>query len=173
VVTTTITDRSRRLTIGTTASELWQQALAQSTAREPEQAGTAWLFTPERGLCRLTCGALGHAFSSFARRHGHGDVTLPRLRHTIATVLFANGQLLLAQQGLGHRDASTTLRQYCHALPLEDQDVPDILAAVYQGPVPAPWLGHQVPTFTGPDRSCPKSGTPLGRSGSGGTARDT
>jgi len=63
--------------------------------------------------------------------HGYGDVTLHRLRHTVATVLVANGQLLHTQQRLGHRDASTTLRQYCHALPLEDPDVPDTLDAAY------------------------------------------
>lgn len=58
-------------------------------------------------------------------------MTLHRLRHTVATVLVANGQLLHAQQRMGHRDASTTLRQYCHALPLEDPDVPDTLDAAY------------------------------------------
>jgi integrase len=30
-----------------------------------------------------------------------------------------------AQQRLGHRDASTTLRNYAHAMPLEDQAVAD------------------------------------------------
>jgi integrase len=36
-----------------------------------------------------------------------------------------SGELLRAQQRLGHRDASTTLRNYAHALPLEDQSVAD------------------------------------------------
>ena len=32
---------------------------------------------------------------------------------------------VLHQQRLGHRDASTTLRNYAHAMPLEDQAVAD------------------------------------------------
>jgi len=130
VVTTTKTGRSRRLTVTTTTAELWQQALAQAVVRQPESE-RLWLFAPDRGLGRLTCGALGHAFSRFTRQHGHGDVTLHRLRHTVATVLVANGHLLHAQQRLGHRDASTTLRQYCHAMPLQDQDIADHLEALY------------------------------------------
>ncbi len=54
---------------------------------------------------------------------------LHRLRHTVATVLVADGKLLQAQRRLGHAEASTTLRQYCHALPLHDQDVADQLNA--------------------------------------------
>jgi len=136
VVTTTKTGRSRRLTVGMATVELWEQARAQALARQPAGlAGSPWLFAPDDGQGRLSCGALGHGFARFAREHGHGEVTLHRLRHTVATVLVANGQLLHAQQRLGHRDASTTLRQYCHALPLEDQDVPDTLHAAYRGSV--------------------------------------
>ena len=47
-------------------------------------------------------------------------------------MLVADGHLLQAQQRLGHKDASTTLRQYCHALPLHDQDVADHLDALLQ-----------------------------------------
>ena len=81
---------------------------------------------------RLGAARTAELFRSFCRRHGHGDVTLHRLRHTVATVLVADGQLLQAQQRLGHRDASTTLRQYCHALPLHDQDVADRLEQRYR-----------------------------------------
>ena len=56
---------------------------------------------------------------------GLGGVSLHRLRHTVATFLVGRGELLRAQQRLGHRDASTTLRNYAHALPLEDQEVAD------------------------------------------------
>jgi integrase len=58
-------------------------------------------------------------------------VSLHRLRHTVVTALVESGKLLRAQQRLGHRDASTTLRQYCHALPLEDLEVADYLDALY------------------------------------------
>jgi integrase len=61
-----------------------------------------------------------HWFADLADRAGHGDITLHRLRHTVATVLVGHGDLLQAQYRLGHRDASTTLRIYSHVLPLTD-----------------------------------------------------
>jgi integrase len=45
------------------------------------------------------------------------------LRHSVATFLVGRGELLRARQRLGHRDPSTTLRNYAHALPLEDEAV--------------------------------------------------
>jgi integrase len=93
-----------------------------------------WLFSAHLDHCtRLRTASLGHWFAAFTRQHGHGDVTLHRLRHTVATTLVDHGKLLRAQQRLGHRDASTTLRQYCHALPLEDLEVADCLEALYDG----------------------------------------
>lgn len=59
-------------------------------------------------------------------------VSPPVLRAAMRTVLVSQGRILHAQQRLGHRDASTTLRQYCHALPLEDLDVADTLEQVYR-----------------------------------------
>jgi len=43
----------------------------------------------------------------------------------VATFLVGRGELLRAQQRLGHRDPSTTLRNYAHAMPLEDESVAD------------------------------------------------
>jgi integrase len=43
----------------------------------------------------------------------------------VATYLVGRGDLLQAQHRLGHRDASTTLRNYAHAMPLEDQAIAD------------------------------------------------
>lgn len=59
-------------------------------------------------------------------------MTLHRLRHTVATLLVGRGDLLQAQQRLGHRDASTTLRIYAHAVPLTDADVAEALDALYR-----------------------------------------
>jgi integrase len=50
-----------------------------------------------------------------------------RLRHTVATFLVSRGDLLIAQQRLGHRDPSTTLRNYAHAIPLADGAASDVL----------------------------------------------
>ena len=74
---------------------------------------------------RLTAGALGHWFGDLARRTEVPGATLHRLRHSVATFLVGRGELLRAQQRLGHRDPSTTLRNYAHALPLEDETVAD------------------------------------------------
>ena len=50
---------------------------------------------------------------------------LPRhctaLRHGVATYLVDDGKVLKAQARLGHRDPSTTLRQYSQAVPLDDR----------------------------------------------------
>lgn len=133
-VSTTKTGRTRRVTLGVTTTALWHETVSAWQARRGPTPFRPWLFSsstaPDR---RMTCGALGHLFADFTCRQGHSDVTLHRLRHTVATVLVSHGQLLHAQQRLGHRDASTTLRQYCHALPLEDRDVADALEQLYEG----------------------------------------
>ena len=68
---------------------------------------------------------LSHWFAELCDEAGLPGASLHRLRHTVATFLVGGGELLRAQQRLGHRDASTTLRNYAHALPLEDQGVAD------------------------------------------------
>ena len=60
------------------------------------------------------------------------DAALHRLRHTVATVLLADGQVLAAQGRLGHADAATTLREYADALPATDTAVADTIdSALY------------------------------------------
>lgn len=80
----------------------------------------------------MRCDRLGHWFAALTRRHGHPYVCLHCLRHTVATTLVADGQLLQSQQRLGHADASTTLRQYCYAPPLRDLDVADHLDEIHR-----------------------------------------
>lgn len=65
-----------------------------------------WLFSP--GLdhaTRLRTSGAGHWFADLARDAGHPDVTLHRLRHTVATTLVNRGDILGAQYRLGHADA--------------------------------------------------------------------
>ncbi len=142
IVTTTKTGQTRRVSVGARTALLWRYRVATWQERagraQDHHADTSsfgpWLFSPDADHHRrLRTATLGHWFSDFTRRHGHGEVTLHRLRHTVATVLVEHGRLLRAQQRLGHRDASTTLRQYCFALPLEDLEVADFLEAVYDG----------------------------------------
>ncbi len=74
---------------------------------------------------RLTASGMGHWFAELCAEADLVGVSLHRLRHSVATFLVGRGELLRAQQRLGHRDASTTLRNYAHALPLEDGEVAD------------------------------------------------
>lgn len=81
---------------------------------------------------RLRTSGAGHWFADLARDAGHPDVTLHRLRHTVATTLVNRGDILGAQYRLGHADASTTLRIYSHALPMTDADVAATLEQCYR-----------------------------------------
>jgi len=129
VVTTTKTGRSRTLTVGAVTAQLWQDNVAEWAGRLGTRGEFGpWLFSRRADhATRMPCSVLAGLFRDFTRRHDHGEVTLHGLRHTVATVLVSDGHLLQAQQRLGHKDASTTLRQYCHALPLHDQDIADHL----------------------------------------------
>lgn len=146
VVGPTKTGRIRRLTLGATTAELWRSSVATwqaadrragESATNPASAGAShfgpWLFSrrPDH-RARLTSGCAGHWFADLAQRAGHVDVTLHRLRHTVATVLVGQGDILQAQQRLGHRDASTTLRIFSHALPLTDSDAAARLDELYR-----------------------------------------
>jgi Phage integrase family len=78
-----------------------------------------------------------HRAEQLAADAGHPDVTLHRLRHTVATTLVSRGDILGAQHRLGHRDASTTLRIYAHALPLTDTDAADTVDRLYRSVGPS------------------------------------
>ena len=91
-----------------------------------------WLFSRRvEHDTRLRTSCAGQWFTELADRAGHRDVTLHRLQHTAATVLVGHGDILQAHHRLGHRDASTTLRIYSHALPLSP--------AGRGGPPARPW----------------------------------
>ncbi len=68
---------------------------------------------------------MGHWFAELCAEADLVGVSLHRLRHSVATFLVGRGELLRAQHRLGYRDPSTTLRNYAHALPLEDGEVAD------------------------------------------------
>lgn len=90
-----------------------------------------WLFSPRPDhTVRLTTGAVGHRFTRLRDAAGTETATLHRLRHSVATHLVSNRQLLKTQARLGHREASTTLRNYAHAMPLDDADVADSIEAL-------------------------------------------
>jgi integrase len=123
----TKTGRTRRLTLGRQTVELWWSSAETWAGRLPKGVGLGpWLFSPFADhQVRLTAGALGHWFAQLARLAEVEGASLHRLRHSVATFLVGRGELLRAQQRLGHRDPSTTLRNYAHAMPLEDETVAD------------------------------------------------
>ncbi len=123
----TIVAQVRRLTLGRSTVELWRVSEAAWRRRAAgESSFGEWLFSRDLSHGRrLTTNGLGHWFAELRDEAGLEGVSLHRLRHTVATYLVGRGDLLQAQQRLGHRDASTTLRNYAHAMPLEDQAVAD------------------------------------------------
>ena len=99
-------------------------------ASEPADFGP-WLFSRQGDHAeRLTTSTLGHWFAMEATEAGHADVPAPA-PHTVATTLVGQGDILGAQYRLGHRDASTTLRIYAHAMPLTDADAAQTLDRLY------------------------------------------
>lgn len=122
----TKTKRTRRLTLGRTTVELWRASERTWRGRGEDPAFGEWLFSPDDDhQRRLTASGMGHWFAELCVDADLVGVSLHRLRHSVATFLVGRGELLRAQQRLGHRDASTTLRNYAHALPLEDGEVAD------------------------------------------------
>jgi len=133
VVGSTKSGRIRRLTLGATTAGLWRETVAMWQDRAGTERVGPWLFsTDPMHQTRLSASALGRRFSRLANDAGHPDVCLHRLRHTVATVLVGRGEILAAQARLGHRDPSTTLRIYSHALPLHDADTAARLDQLYR-----------------------------------------
>jgi integrase len=128
----TKTGRVRRLTLGASTARLWYECHATWRSRATSEARLGeWLFSGRIDhRDRLTAGAMSHWFAALCTEAGLPGVSLHRLRHTVATFLVGRGDLLGAQHRLGHRDASTTLRNYAHAMPLEDLDAADGIDAM-------------------------------------------
>jgi integrase len=132
IVGATKTGRIRRLTLGRTTAGLWRATVQTWRNRAGSDRFGPWLFSPRPDhTTRLSTGCVGHWFTDLTASAGHADITLHRLRHTVATVLVGRGDLLQAQHRLGRRDASTTLRVYAHALPLTDADAAEALDRLY------------------------------------------
>jgi integrase len=125
----TKTRRSRRLTVGTTTATLWHDVVQVWSDRMPDGEPLGmWLFSSDLAhRNRLTTSHLAHSFARLRASAAVPDISLHRLRHGVATFLVDRGEILKAQHRLGHRDPSTTLRNYAHAMPLEDQAVADAI----------------------------------------------
>jgi integrase len=129
VLGSTKSSRTRRLTLGATTTKLITDHFSSWAERGAPLAD--WLFapTPTRDTY-VTADSLSHKFRRLGKQAGVVNPALHRLRHGVATHLVDEGKLLKAQARLGHRDPSTTLRHYSHAVPLDDEDVADELDAL-------------------------------------------
>ncbi|GIL29174.1 tyrosine-type recombinase/integrase [Actinocatenispora comari] len=128
-----------QLTLGSGTAAYWHEHVrswAKFTAGARKSSGDggegAWLFsaTPERSTPLLPNG-LGQRFRKLAHAAGLPEATLHRLRHTVGTFLVSQGKILQASARLRHKDVATTLREYAHALPLNDEDIADTLDNLY------------------------------------------
>jgi integrase len=128
----TQTGRVRRLTLGATTARLWREfAICWLQRLAPGRELGPWLFSANLDHSRrMTTSHLSHLFVRARSEAGLPAVTLHRLRYSVATFLVDRGEILKAQMRLGHKDASTTLRNYAHALPLQDVEVADALDAL-------------------------------------------
>ncbi len=133
IIGPTKTRQIRRLTLGVVAAALWRDTVERWQQRATsDEAFGPWLFSAHADHHnRLTTSCLAHWFSAFCVEAGYPDVTLHRLRHSVATALVSRGDILQAQYRLGHRDAATTLRTYSHVLPLTDADAAATLDHLY------------------------------------------
>lgn len=128
-----------RLTLGSSTAAYWREHVrswAQTPARPRTPSGVpgegTWLFsaTPDCSTPLLPNG-IGQRFRKLARAAGLPEATLHRLRHTVGTFLVSQGKILQASARLRHKDVATTLREYTHALPLNDEDIADTLDHLY------------------------------------------
>ncbi|HZM68434.1 MAG TPA: tyrosine-type recombinase/integrase, partial [Nakamurella sp.] len=88
VIGPTKSGRIRRLTLGSTTAELWRDTVRQWGGRSAGTEFGPWLFSPETDhRTRLSTSCLGHWFATLCDDAGLPDVTLHRLRHSVATAL--------------------------------------------------------------------------------------
>lgn len=121
--------RPRVLTLGTQTARLWHTLEADWRERaQPGETWGPWVFARDHAHHqRLNVGVHDRRFRNVRADAGVPDASLHRFRHSVATFLVERGHILQAQARLGHRDASTTLREYAYALPRTDGDIADAI----------------------------------------------
>lgn len=97
--------------------------------------------TPETPVCCSSTGGylnssnFGKWWRAFRKGNGFEGLRFHELRHTQATLLLGNGvDVKTVQTRLGHADASITLNWYAHAMPGNDEQAANLLAAVMEHP---------------------------------------
>ena len=139
-ITTPKSGHGRTLTVGATTTQIWTRLHHEWST---DRTLGPWVFSGRRSHDQpITPSSLGHRFERLRDTADVPGATLHRLRHNVATFLVARGEILQAQARLGHRDASTTLREYSYALPGTDTDIADAIDHHLNQPAPEEPLSH-------------------------------
>ncbi len=107
---------------------LWQ--LERRLQAGPEWVETGLLFTRADGRA-MHPGSVNHELREFTQRHGLPHIHPHQFRHTVASVLIANGtDVLTVSNLLGHADPTTTLETYAHAIDEARRKAADCVSTV-------------------------------------------
>ena len=91
--------------------------------------------------CSSVCGFMDPAnferwWRKYREENGFGKLVPHELRHTQATLLFANGaDAKTVQTRMGHASAAFTLDNYAHAVPEKDDEAADLVGGIITGEV--------------------------------------
>jgi integrase len=130
VIKGTKTHAERRIALDEFGIALLRRHLMEATSRAADLGkkieGSGWMFTYD-GINPINPDTVTHYVSAVAKKVG-ADTHLHSLRHFAATQMIGGGTDVRTVAGrLGHKDASTTLRVYSHALPERDRDAAGLL----------------------------------------------
>jgi len=146
VVKDTKTHAARRLALDDFGLEVLRRHFAEATSRAEDLGGTvapsAPIFTYD-GVKPINPDTVTRYARSIATKVGI-DTHLHALRHFAATEMIGGGtDVRTVAERLGHKDASTTLRVYSHALPERDREAAGLLGRALTSPVgtSSPTLG--------------------------------
>lgn len=130
VVKDTKAHAARRLAVDDFGLEVPRRHLAEATSHVEDLGSTVALSAPiftYDGVKPINPDTVTHYARSIAAKAGV-DTHLHALRHFAATQMIGGGTGVRTVAGrLGHKDASTTLRVYSHALPERDREAAGLL----------------------------------------------
>ncbi len=136
IIKGTKTHAVRRLALDDFGVEVLRRHRAEASSRAADLgrqlSESDWIFTYD-GTNPINPDTVTHYVKAVATRAGV-DTHLHALRHFAATQMIGGGTDVRTVAGrLGHKDASTTLRVYSHALPERDRDAAGLLGRALSG----------------------------------------
>lgn len=122
IVGTTKTGRERSVTVEPevlAALKTWKTEQAAEFGALPLDC---FVFACKDPQTPIDPDSISTWYRRFCKRHNLGRVNPHSFRHTQASVLLQNGDIVLASKRLGHAQTSTTLNIYGHMLPQTDKE---------------------------------------------------